>query len=84
MIVCSFSGGVADLKPREQRDTTKVLTALKKDQNVSTWDMGEHGLWKTIQALEVEGLVVNEPRECPWLRYVVTDSGLEKIEKAGI
>jgi len=84
MIACSFSGGVSHLKPRDQRDTMKVLAALKNDPMVSTWDMGEHGLWKTIKALEVEGLVISEPRDYPWHKFVVTDAGLAKIEKAGI
>jgi hypothetical protein len=84
MIACSFSGGVAQLKPREQRDTMKVLAALKSDPMVSTFDMGEHGLWKTIQLLVINGFVISEPREYPWHKFVVTAAGLDKLKEAGI
>lgn len=72
--VCSFSGGVAYLKPREQRDTQKVLEALKNDPNVSCWDMGEHGLWKTIKALEDSGKIRSIPCAYPWLKYEVINA----------
>lgn len=71
--VCSFSGGVVELKPREKRDTQKVLAALKKDPMVSTWDMGEHGLWKTIKALEETGKIKSIPCAYPWLKYEVIE-----------
>lgn len=77
--VCSFSGGAAKLKPREQRDPQKVLEALKNDPMVSTWDMGEHGLWKTIEYLENNGFIMSEKSDYPWCKYVVTEKGINYL-----
>ena len=82
--VCSFSGGVAYLKPREQRDTQKVLKALKSDPMVSTWDMGEHGLWKTIYALVDAGYLKEIKQDYPWLKFIVTESGIEKCNESNV
>jgi predicted transcriptional regulator len=82
VISCSFSGSVAELKPREQRNEMKVLAALKNDPMVSTWDMGEHGLWKTIKELEDCGFVKSENCDYPWCKYSVTDKGIEKLKEA--
>jgi len=76
--ICSFSGGVAYLKPREKRDAQKVLSALEKYPMVSTWDMGEHGLWKTIKALEDSGKIRSLPCDYPWLKYEVV-KGIEVV-----
>jgi hypothetical protein len=73
VIVCNFSGSVAELKPREQRNTMKVLVALQKDPMVSTWDMGEHGLWKTIKELEDSGKIKSIPCEYPWHKFEVIE-----------
>jgi hypothetical protein len=45
---------------------------------VSTWDMGEHGLWKTIKALEDSGKIRSLPCDYPWLKYEVV-KGIEVV-----
>lgn len=82
--ICSFSGSVSELKPREKRDSIKVLRCLESDPMVSTWDMGEHGLWKTINALVVEGYLKEIEQDYPWLKFVVTEAGINKLKEAGI
>lgn len=70
----SFSGAVADLKPREKKDPMKVLAVLAEHPRLSTWDM--ETVWKTIFGLRDRGLVVEDKREeYPWVRYDVTDAG---------
>ena len=78
--ICSFSGKVSELKPREKRDAMKVLACLKNDPMVSTWDMGEHGLWRTVLTLEKLGYVKSVDCDYPWCKYVITESGLEKLK----
>jgi len=82
--VCSFSGSVADLAPRDKKDNMKVLRCLKSDPMVSTWDMGEHGLWKTIKALEELGFIKSIDVEYPWCKYILTESGIEKLKQEGV
>jgi len=79
--ICSFSGGVSRLKPRQQRDPMAVLKALRDDPNVSTWDMGEHNLWKTIQSLKDLGYVKEIDVAYPWCKFEVTQLGIERSEK---
>ena len=81
--ICSFSGKVADLSARETRDKMKVLACLKADPMVSTFDMGEKGLYKTIELLVCNGLIVSDDTvEYPWLKYNITEAGLKELEKA--
>ena len=81
--VCSFSGGVAHLKPKDQHNSMMVLKALSNDGNVSTWDMGEHNLWRTIQGLQSYGYVkdLTATVEYPWCKFEVTPLGLEKLKE---
>jgi hypothetical protein len=79
--VCSFSGGVARLKPKQQHDSMAVLKALFQDGNVSTWDMGEHNLWKTIQGLQSFGYVKELKVAYPWCKFEITPLGIEKLKE---
>jgi hypothetical protein len=81
--VDSFSGGVSYLSPREQRDTQKVLSALKSDPMVSTFDMGDNGLWKTIKALEDSGKIRSIPCDYPWHKFEVV-KGIEVVGRQSI
>ena len=73
--VCSFSGSVAELTVRQKKDSMIVLRVLSNDPMVSTWDMGEGGLWKTIKRLEDTGLIASVKQPYPWHKFVVTEAG---------
>lgn len=78
-IVCSFSGKVAELKPRQQRDLFLVLKVLVKNPRVSTWDMGEHNLWRTMLELKHFGLIEDVPSDYPWDEFKVTEKGKKAL-----
>lgn len=71
----SFSGKVAELKPRQQRDLFLVLEVLVKNPRVSTWDMGEHGLWRTMDELKYFRLIEGVESAYPWNEFKVTEKG---------
>lgn len=79
--VCSFSGCVSRLKPREKRNINKVLAALTNDSRVSTWDMEENNLWKTILILRDNYFVEEITREYPWHEFKVTPAGHEYLKE---
>lgn len=83
-ILCSFSGSVADLKPKERANPIRVLAVLKSDPNVSTWDMDagspRYHLWKTIKILENRGWIISIERPYPWLRYELTEEGQRVVD----
>lgn len=68
----SFSGAAADLK-RGQRTPESVLTALRKNPLVSTFDMSENAwLSSCIDDLKRAGHITEDKNEpYPWHRYVV-------------
>lgn len=69
----SFSGLAAAL-PKGQRTPEYVLSALRRNPRVSTWDMGEHAwLRSCIQDLKTAGLITEDEDEpYPWHLYHVT------------
>lgn len=71
----SFSGAASDLK-RGQRTPENVLTALRRDPRISTWDMCEHPwLRDCISELKSRKLIVEDKSEpYPWLRFSVVAS----------
>jgi hypothetical protein len=80
----SFSGAVADLKPRQRGDIMTVLSVLERDPNVSTWDMDDgrtNPIWRTIAALNELGYVKEIPREYPWHRFEVTELGKKTLNE---
>jgi len=67
----SFSGAVADLK-KGQRTADSVITVLKNDPMVSTWDMSENSwLCSIINNLKKEGKIKAEKSDYPWHKYSV-------------
>jgi len=62
-----------------------ILAALKDDPRISTWDMdeGRPRLWRTIEVMIKEGLIVNVDEPYPYCRYALTDKGKAMIEEAG-
>lgn len=73
--VDSFSGGVANLKPKH-RQPIDVLGALAKDPRVSTFDMSESvWLWQGIKSLKDGGLITELDEPYPWHKYALTGAG---------
>ena len=71
MILDSFSGGAADLKPRH-RTSADVLEALRRDPRVSTFDMSEHAwLRAAIADLKQSKQIVDAPAAYPWCRFAI-------------
>lgn len=74
MIVCSFSGPVADL-PKRQRNAENVIAVLRKYPMVSAFDMIEKAwLRDIIGMLEVKGTLKADIDYAgyPWIKYEVT------------
>lgn len=80
-IICSFSGSVAYLKPKEKRNRMLVLKALSNDPRVSTWDMGENKLYVTVYDLVEKGFVVDRSDTVgyPWHRFEITNAGRKAL-----
>lgn len=68
----SFSGRVADLKPSD-RTPDVVLACLRVNPRISVWDMSELAWLRTIIVwLEQQGKVKADMKEpYPWIRYEV-------------
>lgn len=68
----SFSGLAADL-PKGKRTKENVLSALRLNPRISTWDMSEHPwLCGCIADLKRENLIVEDKDEpYPWHRFAV-------------
>lgn len=73
----SFSGKVGDLTRKQKKDPMLVLEAISKDPRVSTWDMSEDNLWRTVSDLERKGFLIDESSKSvyPWCRFVITKAG---------
>jgi len=82
--LCYFSGAVADLTRKQSKDSVLVLRCIDKDPMVSTWDMGEKDLWRTIYALVGQGFLKDETKKVsyPWHRFVVTKKGKKFLAEA--
>ena len=82
--VCSFAASVGRLTPKERKDKLCILRALAEDPRISTWDMdeGRPKLWRTIEAMEADGLISYVPEEpYPYCGYALTDKGKAMIEE---
>lgn len=80
IFIDSFSGGVAELTKKQRRDGKAVLRVLLVDQMISTWDMDEGDLWRTIEVLTGRGYIKSIPVRYPWLKYEVTEEGKKYLE----
>ena len=79
--ICSFSGGVANLSAKQRANRLIVLRALLADPMVSTWDMSEHGLWKTIDRLVHDGWITRVNVGYPWHKCEITSAGRAELEE---
>jgi hypothetical protein len=79
--VCNFSGKVAELKPRQKRNPILVLNVLSQDSYVSTFDMSEHNLYKTINELKyLQWITQAENIPYPWHKFEITEKGYNVLE----
>ncbi|MCI0553694.1 MAG: hypothetical protein L0287_22330 [Anaerolineae bacterium] len=77
MHICVLSGETSYLSPKDKKNPLLVLRVIENDPNVSTWDMCEHDLWKTVYGLVERGLLVDETKKVgyPWHRFILSDEG---------
>lgn len=79
----SFSGAIGDMKPRDQRDSRKVLAVLRDYPRFSVFDATERdAIARTLTNLYGAGLIdYPKPQPgYPWCRAVVTPKGLQLLE----
>lgn len=74
VIVDSFSGPASHLKGHN-RTAENVLSALRRNPRVSTWNMSEHAwLRSAINELELTGRITEDKKEpYPWHRFNVKE-----------
>lgn len=78
----SFSGAVANLNGKEQRDPMKVLAVLVRDGRISCFDRGPAGLEDSIDSLKAKGLITEDRNVAyPWCRFFVTPAGTEALAR---
>lgn len=77
--VCSFSGEISKLTARQKKDIKLVLKALHKNPRVSTWEMSEHGFYRTINKMLGAGLITETKVAYPWHEFYLTGKGMQEI-----
>jgi hypothetical protein len=82
VIVCSFSGALADL-PRGKRTTLDALQVLEKHPRVSTFDRSElPWLNRLLYDLLQQGLIFEMDEPYPWHRYELLSAGRQMLAAA--
>lgn len=71
IFIDSFSGSASDLKGKN-RTAENVLSALRHDSRLSTWDISEH-VWLRvcIADLKRRGLIQEVYEPYPWHRFII-------------
>lgn len=84
VFICSFTGAIGDMKPRDQRDPMKVLAVLEKNPSFSVFDATERpAIASSLDYLKQQGLIeypLPQPA-FPWNEVVVTESGKKALEE---
>lgn len=77
--ICSFSSNAAELKPKD-RTMIGVLSALKENPRISTFDMSDN-MWLVglVQNLEKKKYIKPLKEPYPWHKWKLTKEGLEQI-----
>ena len=79
VIVCRFSGALADL-PKGKRTILDALQALEKHPLVSTFDRGElPWMNRLLGELLHQGLILELKEEYPWHRYELMTAGRQML-----
>lgn len=79
--ICSFSSNAAELKPKD-RTLIGVLSALKENPRISTFDMSEN-MWLVglVQNLEKNNCIKPLKEPYPWHKWKLTKAGLKFIRQ---
>ena len=80
MILCDFSTGISDLTRKQKQNPLIVLYTIMNNPRINTWEMGEHGLWRTVDKLVKAGYLEVMPEPYPYHRYKMTDAGYKFLE----
>ncbi|APW37639.1 hypothetical protein RD110_10920 [Rhodoferax koreense] len=87
MIVCSFSGGIDEMKRADQRDPVKVLRVLVRDGRYSCFDASANlTIARTITNMHHKALIyggkkygrvlkLDNTLEYPWSKVVLAEGG---------
>jgi hypothetical protein len=79
--VCSFSSKIAELKPRQKRNPILVLSILSKDPYISTFDMSENNLYRTLDELKcLQWVTQIENISYPWHKFEITEKGYNVLK----
>jgi hypothetical protein len=85
VIIDYFSGGIGEMRAKDQRDQNKVLRVLDADPEFTVFDATEReGIANTMDRLHDDGLIAYpEPRPgYPWMRVEITPAGLAILDAA--
>jgi len=82
MHICSFTNmSIIELK-KDRRNDDAVLSILKDNPRISTWDMSENRwLCDIIESLENKGLIMSLDEPYPWHKWELTELGESRINK---
>ena len=82
--LCSFSGSVGRLTPKERKDKLCILRALADDPRISTWDMdeGRPRLRRIIYVMAKEGLIFELEADYPWHHFFLSVMGWGMLSAA--
>jgi len=76
--ICSFSSSVGELSKKDKRNPIKILQALANNPRISTWEMDDdkkYPLWKILEKMELDGLIVSVGCAYPWHKFEITEKG---------
>lgn len=81
-ILCSFSGGIAEMPARDQADPQRVLQVLHRCPRFSAFDATERpAIARSLDSLKHQGLLVYpQPQPgYPWCFVELTAAGLAAL-----
>lgn len=81
VILCKFST-LDDLRPRDRKDTLKVLRVVGKAGRFSVFEATEYRtLAETIESLFQKKLIQRTGGEFPWIEVELTETGFETLRE---
>lgn len=85
VIIDYFSGGIGEMRDKDQKDRIKVLSVLAADPEFTVFDATEReGIANTMDRMHDDGLIAYpEPRPAyPWMRVEITPAGRAILDDA--
>lgn len=81
MIVCTFSGGLDDMKRKDQRDKAALLRKLSTMKAFSIFEVTDNQtIAKTMQSLVNQGQIKTTGGAFPWTTFEITPAGQAIID----